>query len=106
MRRLTARDVESFVTAHDLCVLAFVSARSAPAQQLEQTLLARAEDDVGVGVIDVDREPILARDFRVTALPTLAILARRSLVYLEPGALAGDTLDAVIDAARATITKH
>lgn len=100
MRQLTASDVQAFVTQHELCLLAFVSARSAPAQQFERTLLERDDDDVAVGVIDVDREPVVASDFRVTALPTVAILARRSLVYLEPGALTTDTLEAVITAAR------
>ena len=61
----------------------FTSERSGPARRMESLLahLARKERTrVRVMRVDVEQQPELAEKFRVTAVPTLALVMRKQVV--------------------------
>ena len=101
MQQLRSSAFASFVQTHEICVIAFVRRGDSPSAALTRTLdsLDALDVDVAVGVVDVDRDAALAADFRVAAVPTVAVICRQELVFLEPGALPAEALNAVITAA-------
>lgn len=102
METLTSGTFAGFVEDNPLAIVAFVRPDAPAVIPFLPVLaaLARMRGDVAVGVVDVGREPALAHDFRVEHVPTLAVLRARHLVYLEPGAVSLESLQAIIDAAR------
>lgn len=62
---------------------------------------ARRHPDITFGKIDTEAQPGLAATFRVSAIPTLAVLRDGILLAAQPGALPAAALDELIRKVRA-----
>jgi thioredoxin-like negative regulator of GroEL len=79
----------------------FFSERSGPARRMESLLahLERKERErMRVRRIDVDRRPDIAERFRVSEVPTLALVKDRRVVARLDGRASSPRIEAMLDA--------
>lgn len=56
--------------------------------------------DIVFGKVDTEAEAQLAREFRITSIPTLMVFRDGILIYSQPGALGAPQLEQLIQGAR------
>jgi thioredoxin-like negative regulator of GroEL len=79
----------------------FATARSGPARRMESLLahVARKERDrLRVTEIDVDKQPELAERFRVTTVPTLALVKDKRVVGRLEGRVSAPRIEQLLEA--------
>ena len=77
----------------------FTSERSGPARRMESLLahLARKERTrVRIMRVDVEQQPELAERFKVAAVPTLALVARKKVVERLEGRASAPKIEAML----------
>jgi len=77
----------------------FTSERSGPARRMESLLahLARKERTrVRIMRVDVEQQPELAERFKVAAVPTLALVARKKVVERLEGRTSAPKIEAML----------
>jgi thioredoxin 1 len=57
--------------------------------------------DVVFGKVDTESQPELAASFQITSIPTLMVVRDRVVLYSQPGALPEQSLESLIEEARA-----
>ena len=79
----------------------FATARSGPARRMESLLahVARKERDrLRVTEVDVDKQPELAERFRVTTVPTLALVKDKRVVGRLEGRVSAPRIEQLLEA--------
>ncbi|HEY6834889.1 MAG TPA: thioredoxin family protein [Gaiellaceae bacterium] len=79
----------------------FATARSGPARRMESLLahVARKERDrLRVTEIDIDKQPELAQRFRVTTVPTLALVKDKRVVGRLEGRVSAPRIEQLLEA--------
>lgn len=78
----------------------FTSQRSGPARRMESLLahIARKErDSLQVKLVDVDRHPDLAAKFRVSEVPSLALVKGKRVVARLEGRATAPKIESMLD---------
>ena len=89
-------------TAAGLTVVDFWASWCGPCRMLSPIVEELAEEtpDVKFGKVNVDEQPMLAMQFRVDAIPTLAFIRDGKLVNQSVGLVPKEKLQAMIAASR------
>ncbi len=98
-QKLTTKTFDSFVAANRVALVDFSASWCGPCKVMKPVLdkVAQEYQDRGaaVGIVDVDEQPALTSQFRISAVPTL--------VFFKDGKAAGILQGAV---ERATVTEQ
>jgi thioredoxin 1 len=101
-RALTTASFPGAVAADGIVLVDFGAAWSRSCRAFAAVFEAAAErhPDVRFGRVDTEAEPDLAAAAGVRAVPTLMAFRDGVVVFAEPGALPGDSLDLLISVLR------
>ena len=102
IRELTPISLEHEIISNDIVVIEFYASWCEICQSFAPVLedAVEANADISFGKIDADREPDLAGEFDIKAVPTLLIFREKTLVFKEAGAPPPPILEEVIKQAR------
>ncbi len=98
IRELTPISLEHEVISNDIVMVEFYASWCEVCQSFAPVLENAAETftDISFGRIDADREPDLANEFDIKAVPTLLVFREKTLVFKEAGAPPPPILEEVI----------
>ncbi|MFP5380491.1 MAG: thioredoxin family protein, partial [Vicinamibacteria bacterium] len=95
---LTDADALDFLDRHEVALLAFLAPDDGPSDRLRPRLALAAakmgEPRLGVGVLDVDRHPLVADAVGVKSAPTTLVFVRGEVTDRLVGAVPQDVLEA------------
>lgn len=99
---LTEQSFDHTLGEHELVVLDFWAEWCGPCKSFSKVIeqVAPQYPEVLFASIDIDAQPGLAADFKITSVPTVMILKKRVVVYADSGALPAGALKELIDQAK------
>jgi thioredoxin 1 len=100
---VTKDTINSTVQDNEIVLLDFWAAWCGPCRSFAPVFEKAAQDnpDIVFGKVDTEAEPELAASFRISSIPTLAVIRDQTLVLSQPGALPAAALADVIAQVRA-----
>lgn len=103
VQKLTAADLERMVPERGIAMIEFTAHWCSACQSFREafTQLSAEHTDIFFGQIDVEKERLVARRFAIEAVPTLAVIHDRALVFRHVGALSFDALQDLLSQVRA-----
>ena len=93
-------DLDALVAEHDRVLVEFYTEGCALCASIEPVIgnVARAHDDLAVGVVNPRDDPVLIERFQIQSAPTLVLFEDGEIVgRLASGFQGGDAIDAFLD---------
>ncbi len=102
IQRLTSADLERAVPERGVAMIEFTVPWCTAGQSYRDafTQLSARHPEVVFGRIDVEQELLVARRFRIDAVPTLTVIQHRALVFRYVGALSFAALEDLLSQVR------
>jgi thioredoxin 1 len=99
---LTAETFEQTVTDNEIVIIDFWAAWCGPCRMFAPTYEAVSEShpDLVFGKVDTEAEQVLAGQFGIQSIPTLAVIRDGVLLFRQAGALPQSALEDVISQVR------
>jgi len=100
---LTKENFNDVVEGDAIVLIDFWASWCGPCRSFAPTYEQASARHPGVvfGKVDTEAEPELAAAFGITAIPTVAVIRDKVVLYKQPGALSGAVLDDLISQAEA-----
>jgi thioredoxin 1 len=113
---LTKDNFDETIKENDTVLIDFWAEWCGPCRMFGPTYEAVSEKhpDIVFGKVDTEDQPELAGSFGIRSIPTLMVFREQIVLYAQPGAIPGSTLEDLIaqvrdvdmDAVRAQIAGH
>ncbi len=99
---LNSENHQAIIDENDFVLIDFWASWCGPCQSFAPVFEAAAEKnpEMVFAKVNTEEEMELAARFQVRSIPMLAIFREQTLVYAQPGALPGSSLDQLIEQAR------
>ena len=92
--------LDDFISEHEIALVEFYTEGCALCASIEPVIgnVARAHDDLAVGVVNPRDDPVLIERFQIQSAPTLVLFEDGEVVgRLASGFQGGDAIDAFLD---------
>ncbi len=102
-QELTTENLESTIQDNDIVIIDFWAAWCQPCKTFAPTFEAASEKhaDITFMKCDTEKEQVVAAQFGIRSIPTVAIFREQILLFLQGGALPESALEDVIGQVRA-----
>ncbi len=102
IKELTPFGLEHEVVSNDIVIVQFYASWCEVCQSFAPVFESAAErfPDVSFGKVNADREPDLAKEFEIKAVPSLLVFREKILVFKEAGAPPPPILEDVLRQAK------
>ncbi|MBO2455068.1 thioredoxin [Actinomadura barringtoniae] len=100
---VTADTFDKVAQGEGIVLVDFWAAWCGPCRRFAPVFEKSSEkhEDIVFGKVDTEAEPELSERFGIASIPTLMAIRDGVIVFAEPGALPGETLENVIEQVRA-----
>ncbi len=95
---LTADNLESTIEDNDIVLIDFWAEWCGPCKMFGPIFEAASDkyEDVTFAKVDTEAEQVVAAQFGIQSIPTVAAFREQILVFAQPGALPAEALDELI----------